>query len=299
MKFLTEMPSDLFSMLSYCAEHNVSDIHIKPDENIFVRHQGKMYRTNVMLDKYNLFAFLNSLGITGDAYGRLVDTKTSDFTFELGILRFRVNVISYKDSYAYTIRIIDQEQSTPSQLGFKDDLIDVIRSCTRGMIIFTGTTTSGKSTSINSFIKHVIPEGKNIIMLADPVEAIIDKPESNILQMEYLRDFRSFAEGIATCMRKDPDVICIGEMRDAESIKGGLLAAETGHLVITTCHSQSADNVKSRMLAPFEGSDINLISNLFDCCVNIVVHQQLVRDEIEGKLKLEYDYRLMGEMTCM
>lgn len=289
------LPKDIKSILLMAREFNLSDVHINPDMPVYVRSEGQICVSDVVFNQKHITKILSDLEMPAIVYGRLQDELSTDFTYNNNLVgRFRVNVTRYGDSDCLSIRTIDNIIRTPEELGFNDSLLNDIKKINNGLIVFTGTTSSGKSTSLNSFLKYAMPKGRHIITLNNPIEAILDVPGSAVTQLEYGRDFRSFEQGVSICMRKDPDIISVAEMRDIGTIKAGILAAETGHLVFATTHTQGVDETINRLLGAFSGDDLRYMEMLIKSVLKIVVSQELVYNEVLGRRELKYEYKCIG-----
>ena len=157
--------------------------------------------------------------------------------------RFRVNIFKQRGSYSIAVRSVQMEIPTLKEINMPDVLYDFTKK-QRGLIVVTGPTGSGKSTTLAAMINIINDERKcHIITLEDPIEYLHKHNKSIVNQREYRSDFISFASGLRSCLRQDPDVILLGEMRDLETMEIALMAAETGHLVFSTLHTTgSKDN---------------------------------------------------------
>ena len=193
-----------------------------------------------------------------------------------GLGRFRVNIFQQRNSIGIVARVISDEIRTFAQLGLPP-VLNTIADEQRGLILVTGTTGSGKSTSLSAVVDH-INEKRNchIVTIEDPIEFLHKDKESFITQREVDVDTRSFAEALRGSLRQDPDVILVGEMRDLETIETALVAAETGHLVLSTLHTLDAQETLTRIISAFPP-----------------YQQKSIRIQLAGLLKAVVSQRLM------
>ncbi|HVF30688.1 MAG TPA: type IV pilus twitching motility protein PilT [Pyrinomonadaceae bacterium] len=193
-----------------------------------------------------------------------------------GLGRFRVNIFQQRNSIGIVARVISDEVRNFAQLGLPP-VLNAIADEQRGLILVTGTTGSGKSTTLAAVVDH-INEQRNchIVTIEDPIEFLHKDKESFITQREVDVDTRSFAEALRGSLRQDPDVILVGEMRDLETIETALVAAETGHLVLSTLHTLDAQETLTRIISAFPP-----------------YQQKSIRIQLAGLLKAVVSQRLM------
>jgi twitching motility protein PilT len=193
-----------------------------------------------------------------------------------GLGRFRVNIFQQRNSIGIVARVISDEIRNFAQLGLPP-VLNTIADEQRGLVLVTGTTGSGKSTSLSAVVDH-INEKRNchIVTIEDPIEFLHKDKESFITQREVDVDTRSFAEALRGSLRQDPDVILVGEMRDLETIETALVAAETGHLVLSTLHTLDAQETLTRIISAFPP-----------------YQQKSIRIQLAGLLKAVVSQRLM------
>ena len=185
----------------------------------------------------------------------LQEMGTSDFGFAFGDkARFRVSIFKQRGSIAMVLRQIPTDMLTPEQLGLPDVLTKMVMR-PRGLILVTGPTGSGKSTSLASLVNYINERvDHHIITIEDPIEFFHYHKRSTVNQREIGVDVPSFAEAIRRALRQDPDVILVGEMRDLETIEAAITAAETGHIVFATLHTNSAQGTVNRIIDAFPGN---------------------------------------------
>ncbi len=199
-----------------------------------------------------------------------------------GLGRFRVNIFQQRNSIGIVARVISDEIRDFAQLGLPP-VLNTIADEQRGLILVTGTTGSGKSTTLAAVVDH-INEQRNchIVTIEDPIEFLHKDKESFITQREVDVDTRSFAEALRGSLRQDPDVILVGEMRDLETIETALVAAETGHLVLSTLHTLDAQETLSRITSAFPPYQQKSIRIQLSGLLKAVVSQRLMKSVKTG-----------------
>ncbi|HCK73277.1 MAG TPA: type IV pili twitching motility protein PilT, partial [Planctomycetaceae bacterium] len=194
--------------------------------------------------------------ITPDRCQReLQEMGTADFGFAFGdAARFRVSVFKQRSNIAMVLRQIPNDKLTPEQLGLSDVVVKLVLR-PRGLFLVTGPTGSGKSTTLASLVNFINETcDHHIITIEDPIEFYHDHIQSTINQREIGVDVPSFSDAIRRALRQDPDVILVGEMRDLETIEAAITAAETGHVVFGTLHTNSAQGTINRIIDAFPGN---------------------------------------------
>ena len=214
----------------------------------------------------------------------------SDFAYTLrGVGRLRVNAYQQQTGLALVMRYIKNDVPNYRALGLPERVMTHLAEQHQGIILVTGPTGSGKTTTLASLIQ-LINETKaaNIITLEDPIEVVYTDSRSTISQRELGRDTKSFSRALRAALRQDPDIILIGEMRDKETVEAAISAAQTGHLVLSTLHTQDAVRTINRILdffAPHERQQIRLA--LSESILG--VSQQLVASRSRGHDYLRVD----------
>ena len=200
-----------------------------------------------------------------------------DFSFSIPqVGRYRVNVFRQRGSVACAMRIVGTEVPKPEQLGVPQSVIDLYDK-KRGLVLVTGPTGSGKSTTLASLIDRINDErNAHVITLEDPIEYLHSHRKSMINQREIGIDTQSYAKALRSALREDPDVILVGEMRDLETISTAITAAETGHLVFSTLHTNSSSDAIDRMIDVFPPHQQQQIRVQLSTVLEAVISQQLV-----------------------
>jgi twitching motility protein PilT len=201
-----------------------------------------------------------------------------DLALELpGLGRFRLNLFRQLNGAGATFRLIPGRIATLDELDL-GDVYQAVAQCTDGLILVGGPTGSGKSSTLATLIDQLNRErALHIITLEDPVEVIHSSQRSLINQREIGRHSGGFAQGLRSALRQDPDVIMIGELRDLESVRLALRAAETGHLVLATVHTRSAASSVDRLVEVFAAEEKPLVRTMLAESLRLVVAQVLVR----------------------
>ena len=210
--------------------------------------------------------------------------KDIDFIYEIpGVSRFRVNYSRRLGNPAIVIRNIPYNIPTVTDLGLPE-VISSFAKFQSGLVIVTGPTGSGKSTTLASIINEINSnEYKNIITIEDPIEYIFDCKKSMVSQRQLGPDVASFANGVKYALRQDPDVLLIGEIRDVETMDAALKAAETGHLVLATLHTNDAIQTVNRIVNLFDESNRELARRRVAETLRAVVAQKLVYSQAQNK----------------
>lgn len=236
-------------------EKKASDIHLSEGMPIWYRVNGRLIQAEAQIPSEEMAAMLTD--ILSERQRKLFDAgKDADFAIRTSDgHRQRVNVFRQQKKVAATIRLLNAHIPSLEELKMPTLLYQLAEE-PRGLILVTGPTGSGKSTTLAAMIEHMNQvSDRHIITIEDPVEYVYENKKSLIHQREVGEDVESFAAALRSALREDPDVILVGEMRDYETIQAALLAAETGHLVLSTLHIQLAGTLKgiiSQCLIPCE-----------------------------------------------
>jgi twitching motility protein PilT len=245
------MAFDIDQALRYVVEQEGSDLHVKVASPPVARIHGELRPLEGAepLTPADTDAALEHILHDRALLEEFATVGEADFSYEIeGVSRFRVNAFRQRGSVSIALRVIPYQVRTMEDLG----LPDVIRKLAeeqRGIVLLTGTTGSGKSTTLAAMIDHVNSGwARHIITLEDPIEYLQRDKLSIINQREVGHDTESFARAMRRVLRQDPDVILVGEMRDEETVRTALSAAETGHLVLSTLHTLDATETVNRII---------------------------------------------------
>lgn len=218
--------------------------------------------------------------LSGRTITRYLETGDDDFSFAVpGLARFRVNTYRQRNSLAAVVRVVSFDIPDYTQIHIPPQVMD-LADVTHGMILFTGTAGSGKSTTQACIIDRINKTRDcHIITLEDPIEYLHKNQKSIVSQREIAVDTADYISALRSCLRQAPDVILLGEMRDAETIRTAITAAETGHTVIATMHTKGAINAIDRVIDSFPGSHQAQIRFQLATILRTVVSQQMLPDK--------------------
>lgn len=278
--------NDMLAYFEKMGALRVSDLHIKIGTAPCYRIDGDLVKlkggivTNEIAEQL-IFPLLGEKNI------EILKKETAvDCSYKFGTLQFRLNAFLDNDGLAVAIRALGTEIPKPENIGFPNlAWKDIIRR-QHGLILFTGITGAGKSTTIASLIERINEDRAcRIITLEDPIEYIFSQKNSMISQREVGRDVNRFSKGLRSMMREDPDVIFVGEMRDAETVSLVLTAAETGHLVFSTLHTRDVVGTITRILDFFPSDRQEEVSNQLSLGLQYIISQKLVpRKDGNGRI---------------
>ncbi|MFJ4052270.1 type IV pilus twitching motility protein PilT [Pseudomonas sp. NPDC089743] len=276
---------DVTDLLARAGDAGASDLHLAAGEIPMLRVEGELRR--MALPSMTPVALTDALAPLLDERRRQqwAQGDEQDLALELPPLgRFRLNLFRQLNGPAATFRLIPKRIATLDEL----DLEDVFRSVaqwTDGLILLGGPTGSGKSSTLAALVDQLNRQRPlHIITLEDPVEVIHSSQRSLVNQREIGRHCRDFSQGLRSALRQDPDVIVIGELRDLETIRLALRAAETGHLVLATVHTRSAAGSVDRLVDVFAAEEKPLVRAMLAESLRMVVAQVLVKRPGGGRV---------------
>ena len=242
---------EINEVLKLMIKKGISDIHFKAGVAPLVRINGKLISTK--------FEGFNGKHIEEIAYKLLTPKqketfdreKELDFSYTItGVSRFRVNMYRQKGTVAMTLRVIPLKMNKFEDLNLPSETLVKLCEERRGLILITGVTGAGKTTTMNTMIDYINKNKVcNIITVEDPIEFYHQDDKASISQREVGEDTHSFSSALKYVLRQDPDIVVIGEMRDFETIREGILAAETGHLVFSTIHTIDSVQTLDRIIS--------------------------------------------------
>ena len=265
-------------------KQEASDLHLVGGELPMIRVEGQLKELDDKpLSNKDLLAGITDL-LTKEQQTRYGEEKELDFGYQIDDTRFRVNLHQQMENVGLSARIIPSAIPTPEDLRFEPALLEMTKLLD-GLVLVTGPTGCGKTTTIASMIEEINKTRKaHIITIEDPIEFAYEDKKSLIEQREIGVDTKSFANALKYVLRQDPNVILVGEMRDPETIATVLTAAETGHLVFSTLHTPSAAEAVERIVDVFEGSKQKQILIQLSSVLRGVVAQQLVPSKDGGRV---------------
>lgn len=264
-------------LLNACIRQGASDIHITTGQPPTFRLHGRMRRLETKtLEPDDTVSLMKSIA-PERCQRELQEAGTSDFGFAFGEAgRFRVSIFKQRGDIGMVLRLIPNDMLTPEQLGCPTVVKELVMR-PRGLFLVTGPTGSGKSTTLAGLVNYLNENvDHHIITIEDPIEFYHYHKKAVINQREVHVDVPSFAEAIKRALRQDPDVILVGELRDLDTIEAAITAAETGHVVFGTLHTNSAQKTIDRIIDAFPGNLQDQIRTQLSTCLLGVLAQQLL-----------------------
>ncbi|QDU31253.1 Type II/IV secretion system protein [Anatilimnocola aggregata] len=264
-------------LLQAAIKQGASDIHIVTGQPPVFRLHGRMRKLETKtLEPEDTVALMKSIA-PERCQRELQERGSADFGFAFGDLaRFRVSIFKQRGNVSMVLRQIPNNMLTPQQLGLPDVCVKMVMR-PRGLFLVTGPTGSGKSTTLASLVNYINETvDHHIITIEDPIEFYHYHKKSTVNQREIGVDVPSFSEAIRRALRQDPDVILVGEMRDLETIEAAISAAETGHVVFGTLHTNSAQGTINRIIDAFPGNLQDQVRTQLSTSIIGVVAQTLL-----------------------
>jgi twitching motility protein PilT len=265
-------------LLKLAVDRGASDLHLKVGSYPMMRVGGLLMPVSQekKLDHEDVVAMSTSVMSTQQRE-KFKDSQEVDLAYSVpGLGRFRCNVFQQRGTVGLVLRVIPMQIRTIDELGLPKVLKGIAQE-ERGLVLVTGTTGSGKSTTLAAMIDHINNTREaHVMTVEDPIEFLHRDNKSIINQREVAVDTKSFAHALRSALRQDPDVILVGEMRDFETIETGLLAAETGHLVFSTLHTVDATETISRIVSVFAPHQQKQVRLQLASVLKAVISQRLV-----------------------
>ncbi len=269
---------DITELLGFSVKQGASDLHITAGMPPLIRVDGDIRRINVPeMDQKEVHSLIYE--IMNDKqrkdYEEFLET---DFSFEIpNLARFRVNAFMQNRGSAAVFRTIPSEVLTMEQLGM-GDIFRKISDVPRGLVVVTGPTGSGKSTTLAAMVDYINETRyEHILTIEDPIEFVHQSKKCLVNQREVHRDTHGFNEALRSALREDPDIILVGELRDLETIRLALTAAETGHLVFGTLHTTSAAKTIDRIIDVFPAAEKDMVRSMLSESLQSVISQTLLK----------------------
>jgi twitching motility protein PilT len=276
---------DITELLAFSVKQGSSDLHLSAGLPPMIRIDGDMRRVNLPpMDHKEVHGLVYE--IMNDKQRRdYEEFLETDFSFEVpGVARFRVNAFNQNRGAAAVFRTIPSRVLTLEELGFGQIFRD-LSMLPRGLVLVTGPTGSGKSTSLAAMIDYVNENRyQHILTVEDPIEFVHEGKKCLVNQREVHRDTHGFSEALRSALREDPDIILVGEMRDLETIRLALTAAETGHLVFGTLHTTSAAKTIDRIVDVFPGAEKSMVRSMLSESLQAVISQTLMKKIGGGRI---------------
>jgi twitching motility protein PilT len=272
-----DAPLGLDDLLKFMTKKGASDLHLKPTRPPLLRLQGRLVPIkSVALKPKDIEEMVLPL-LNSWQHRKFEEHQSVDIGYGVaGVARFRCNIFQQRGTVGLVLRVIPMTIRTLDELGLPQVLKKIAME-ERGLVLVTGTTGSGKSTTLAAMIDHINKtRTAHVMTVEDPIEFLHRDHMSIINQREVSVDTRSFAQALRSALRQDPDVILVGEMRDFETIETGLLAAETGHLVFSTLHTLDATETINRIIAVFPPHQQKQVRMQLASVLKAAVSQRLI-----------------------
>ncbi|HTO19920.1 MAG TPA: type IV pilus twitching motility protein PilT [Pseudomonas sp.] len=269
---------DITELLAFSAKQGASDLHLSSGLPPMIRVDGDVRRINLpAMDHKQVHALIYD--IMNDKqrkdYEEFLET---DFSFEVpGVARFRVNAFNQNRGPGAVFRTIPSKVLTMDDLAM-GEIFKTIADVPRGLVLVTGPTGSGKSTTLAAMLDYINSNKyQHILTVEDPIEFVHESKKCLVNQREVHRDTLGFNEALRSALREDPDIILVGEMRDLETIRLALTAAETGHLVFGTLHTTSAAKTIDRIVDVFPAEEKSMVRSMLSESLQAVISQTLLK----------------------
>ncbi|MES9945522.1 type IV pilus twitching motility protein PilT [Candidatus Thiodiazotropha sp. CDECU1] len=276
---------DIAELLAFSVKHNASDLHLSAGLPPMIRVDGDIRRINVPALEHKVVHAL-VYDIMNDKQRKdFEEYLENDFSFEIpGLARFRVNAFNQARGASAVFRTIPSKVLTLEELGCPTTFKEIV-DVPRGLVLVTGPTGSGKSTTLAAMMDYKNDNDySHILTIEDPIEFVHSSKKCLINQREVHRDTLGFSEALRSALREDPDIILVGELRDLETIRLALTAAETGHLVFGTLHTSSAAKTIDRIIDVFPAGEKSMVRSMLSESLRSVIAQTLLKKIGGGRI---------------
>lgn len=276
---------DITELLAFSVKNKASDLHLSAGLPPIIRVDGEMRKLNIpALSHKEVHALIFEI-MNDKQRKEYEENLETDFSFEVKDLsRFRVNAFVQNRGAAAVLRTIPSEILSLDDLGAPQIFKEIINQPT-GIILVTGATGSGKSTTLAAMVDHInSTKREHILTIEDPIEFVHENKLCVLNQREVHRDTHSFNNALRSALREDPDIILVGELRDLETIRLAISAAETGHLVFGTLHTNSAPKTIDRLIDVFPAAEKSMIRSMLSESLRAVISQTLLKKVGGGRV---------------
>ncbi len=276
---------DITELLAFSVQHKASDLHLSAGVPPLIRVDGDVRQINIPALEHKQVHSLVYEIMNDRQRKEYEENFECDFSFEVpDLARFRVNAFNTARGAAAVFRTIPSTVLTLNDIN-APEIFKTISDNPRGLVLVTGPTGSGKSTTLAAMIDYINSKKyHHILTIEDPIEFVHENKMSLINQREVHRDTLSFNNALRSALREDPDVILVGELRDLETIRLAMTAAETGHLVFGTLHTTSAPKTIDRIIDVFPGEEKGMVRSMLSESLQAVISQTLVKKPGGGRV---------------
>lgn len=276
---------DITELLAFSAKQGASDLHLSAGLPPMIRVDGDVRRINLPAMEHKQVHSLIYEIMNDKQRKDFEEFLETDFSFEVpGVARFRVNAFNQNRGAGAVFRTIPSKVLSMEDLGMGQIFRDV-SMVPRGLVLVTGPTGSGKSTTLAAMVDYINDNKyEHILTIEDPIEFVHESKKCLVNQREVHRDTHGFNEALRSALREDPDIILVGELRDLETIRLAMTAAETGHLVFGTLHTTSAAKTIDRIIDVFPAAEKSMIRSMLSESLQAVVAQTLMKKVGGGRL---------------
>ncbi len=276
---------DITELLAFSAKQGASDLHLSSGLPPMIRVDGDVRRINLPAMEHKQVHSLIYEIMNDKQRKDFEEFLETDFSFEVpGVARFRVNAFNQNRGAGAVFRTIPSKVLSMEDLGMGQIFRDV-SMVPRGLVLVTGPTGSGKSTTLAAMVDYINDNKyEHILTIEDPIEFVHESKKCLVNQREVHRDTHGFNEALRSALREDPDIILVGELRDLETIRLAMTAAETGHLVFGTLHTTSAAKTIDRIIDVFPAAEKAMIRSMLSESLQAVIAQTLMKKVGGGRL---------------
>jgi twitching motility protein PilT len=270
----------LETFIALAAESGASDLHLEAGLPAALRVRGVLRTVGEPIEAKALLDLAHDL-VGAESWPLFLERRSFDLSKTIHGVRCRINILHSSRGVGFAIRLLSTFQATLERLNLHPDLRRLVTP-TNGLILVSGSTGSGKSSTLAALIQEInLTEARHIVTIESPIEYTFRPRRSYIRQREVGRDTPSFEQALIDALREDPDVLMVGEMRDPETMRLTLSAAETGHLVLATVHSSTCAEALQRVVGAFPSEIQNSVAaQLADCLVGVVAQRLKFRPDL-------------------
>jgi len=271
---------DLDSLVALAQSNGASDLHLEPGLPAALRIRGSLRTMGDPIPAQTLLEFAQK-AVGAEQWPHFLERRSHDFSKSIHGVRCRINVLQSARGVGFAVRILTAFQATIDKLNLHPDLKKLVAPTT-GLILVSGPTGSGKSSTLAALLEEInLTEPRHIITIESPIEYTFRPRKCYIRQREVGRDTPSFGQALLDSLREDPDVLMVGEMRDPETMRLTLSAAETGHLVLATVHSSTCAEALQRVVGAFPSEiQSGIAAQLADCIAGVISQRLRFRPDL-------------------